>query len=91
MMACIVVTAADRLRARRDSGRGRRATRSQDRAAEEEKEKDDDEIALKGYTIEELRARSYDFVSRLLRDGPISRDEKSTIATRAAARQWWGA
>ena len=33
LMTCIVVTAADRLRARRASGRGRRATRSQDRAA----------------------------------------------------------
>ena len=69
LMACIVVTAADRLRAQRASGRGRRATRSQDRAAENEEEKSDETVS-KGYTIEELRTRSYDYVSRLLRVGP---------------------
>ena len=72
LMTCIVVSAADRLRARRASGRGRRATRSQDRAAASDDE-DSDSGTSSAYTEKEMRTRAYDFVSRLLRDGPISR------------------
>ena len=63
-MTCIVVTAADRLRAQRATRRGRRS-RSQGAGDSDGEEKDDDSVVLKGYTIEELRTRSYDFVSRL--------------------------
>ena len=74
LMTCILVTAADRLRVLRASGRGRRATRSQDAAADSDEEKSDESIS-KGYTLEELQTRAYDYVSRLLRDGPISPQE----------------
>ena len=73
LMTCILVTAADRLRVLRASGRGRRATRSQDAAANSDEEEKSDESISKGYTLEELQTRAYDYVSRLLRDGPISR------------------
>ena len=68
LMTCVIVTAADRIRARRASGRGRRATRSQDRAVDSDEEEKSDESVSKGYTMEELRTRAFDFVSRLLRD-----------------------
>ena len=71
LMACVIVTAADRLCAQRTSGRGRRS-RSQGAGDSDDEEKSD-ESDSKGYTMEELRTRAYDYVSRLLRDGPISR------------------
>ena len=72
LMACVVVTAADRLRARRAPRRGRQRTRSQGAAGSDDEENADG-VDPKGYTIEELRTRAYDYVSRLLRDGPVSR------------------
>ena len=69
LLACVIVNAADRLR--RASGRGRRS-RSQGAGSSDDEEKSD-ESNSKGYTMEELRTRAYDYVSRLLRDGPVSR------------------
>ena len=70
LMTCVVVAAADRIRARKASGRGR--TRTQD--SDDEKADDAaDVVDPHGYTLEELRTRAYDFVSRLLRDGPVTR------------------
>ena len=71
LMVCAVVTAGDRLRARRQQ-RGRRRTRSQSASADGG-DSGDDEADPNGFTEAEIRTRSNDFVSRLLRDGPIAR------------------
>ena len=66
-LLCVVATAAELAAARR-----RRSQRAQgsSRASSEEEKADDTDLSS-AHTLSDVRTRAYDFVARLLRDGPI--------------------
>ena len=63
-LVCLVATAAELAAARR-----RRNQRTSSSSADEEKT--DDSELTSAHTLADVRTRAYDFVARLLRDGPI--------------------
>ena len=76
-LLCVLATAAEVAAARR-----RRAQRSSTSSTDEEKADDADIVSA--FTLADVRTRAYDFVARLLRDGPI-RDVLAGLRREATA------
>ena len=87
-MLCVLVTAGARLRQRRRD-RGRRRGRSAGPPANSgDGGSDSGDDGRDGFSEDDVRTSAYNFVSRLLRDGPVARVLESLRDEAAAAGEW---